>query len=76
MKKLYRSREDNKLSGVLGGLGEYWHIDANILRLAFILTFLATAVFPMLLTYAVAWIIIPESPESLHPVTMKEETAK
>ncbi|MCB0305108.1 MAG: PspC domain-containing protein [Calditrichaeota bacterium] len=68
MKRLYRSRQDVKLSGVIGGLGEFWDIDANLLRLATILLCLATGVFPLLITYAAAWAIIPETPGDAHPV--------
>lgn len=67
MKRLYRSREDAKISGVIGGLGEFWNIDANILRLAAILLCLATGVFPLLITYVIAWAIIPDAPGDAHP---------
>ena len=36
-KKLYRIEEGKVFCGVCGGIGEYFNIDANIIRLAFIL---------------------------------------
>ena len=63
MKKLYRSRNDKKLCGLLGGLGEYFDVDANLLRLLFILVCFITGFFPLLIAYIVACIIIPEAPE-------------
>lgn len=37
MRKLYRSRSNRKLAGVLGGLAEYSGHDASLLRVLFIL---------------------------------------
>ena len=60
MKKLYRSRNNRMLFGVLGGLGEYYNIDPTLLRLAFILLTFFSHVFPGILVYIIAAIIIPE----------------
>lgn len=62
MKKLYRSREDQKLAGVISGLGEYFEIDANLLRLLTILVGFFTGIIPVLVTYFIAWAIIPLKP--------------
>ena len=35
-KKLYKSQGDRKLCGVCGGLGEFFGIDASLIRLAWI----------------------------------------
>jgi phage shock protein C len=59
MKKLYRSREDQKLGGVIGGLGEYFEVDSNLLRLVSILVCFFTGIIPILLTYLIAWAILP-----------------
>lgn len=61
MKQYYRSREDQKLGGVIGGLAEYFQVDANLLRLATIFLCFLTAFFPLVATYFIAWILIPES---------------
>ena len=60
MRRLYRSKEDRKISGICGGLGELLGIDPNIFRLGSILLALTTGVFPVLVTYLVAWMILPE----------------
>ncbi len=60
MKRLYRSKTDRKIAGIFGGLGELYDIDPTILRLIAVLLFLITGFFPMLFTYIVAWIIIPD----------------
>lgn len=62
MKRLYRSRTDQKISGVIGGLGEYLNVDANALRLVTILVGFFTGIFPVVIAYIVAWMILPEAP--------------
>lgn len=37
MKKLYRSRNDRKISGVLGGLASYTGLDPSLLRVLFVI---------------------------------------
>jgi len=71
MRKLYRSRSNKKLAGVLGGLGEYWKIDPTIIRLIFLIIFFITAIFPFLIAYIIAAIIIP-----LEPITRKQRKYK
>jgi phage shock protein C len=60
MKKLYLSRTDRKIGGVCGGLGETYGIDSTLVRLAWVFIGLATAIVPALVTYIIAWIIIPQ----------------
>ena len=63
VKKLYRSEREKMLGGVCGGLAEYLEIDVNIIRLLFIATGLLTVLFPMVIFYIIAWIIIPVEEE-------------
>jgi phage shock protein C len=66
MKKLYRSQTDRKIAGICGGLGELYEIDPNLLRLIAVLVFLVSGFFPVLVTYIIAWIIIPDGkPETV-----------
>ena len=63
MKRLYRSRTDKVLGGVVGGLRAYFNldVDTNLLRL---ITAGLTLVMPLLAAlYIIAWIIIPLEPE-------------
>jgi len=59
MKRIYRSQEDKKIAGILGGLGELFDIDPTLLRLLFVFIGLATGVIPLAFAYLIGWIIIP-----------------
>ena len=61
MKKIYRSTNDVKLAGICGGLGEIFDLDPTIIRLLLIFATIATGVIPLVITYLVGWIIIPEN---------------
>ena len=80
MKRLYRSQKDRKIAGICGGLGELYEIDPNLLRLIVVLVFLVSGFFPVLVTYIIAWIIIPDGePETVtaeKSTTSKKPTKK
>ena len=59
-KRLYRSEKNKVIAGVFSGLGEYFNLDAVILRLAWILLVILTGLIPGLIAYLVAVIIIPK----------------
>ncbi|HHW54355.1 MAG: PspC domain-containing protein [bacterium] len=61
-KKLYRSKEQRMLAGVCGGLAEYLDLDVTILRLALAFIIFFTGIFPGLLFYFIAALIIPARP--------------
>ncbi len=73
MKRLYRSRTERILGGICGGLGEHTDIDPTIIRLIWILVTLIS-LGTGIIVYAVAWIIIPESPEESAARTTIAET--
>ena len=58
--KLTRSIHDRKISGVCGGMGEYFKIDPTIVRILWIIGTLATGGFG-LLAYVILIIALPES---------------
>ncbi|MFH1751115.1 MAG: PspC domain-containing protein [Candidatus Micrarchaeota archaeon] len=58
VKKLYRSRKDYMVGGVCGGMGKYFGIDSNLVRLAFVL--LAFAGGAGIILYLAAWLLLPE----------------
>ena len=60
IKQLYRSKENVKIWGIIGGIGEYFEIDPTILRLGFIILTIATGVFPCIIAYIIAHFIIPK----------------
>lgn len=57
-KKLYRSKENKKICGVCGGVGEYFNIDPTLVRLG--LAVLSLFAGGGILLYIVAAIVIPE----------------
>ncbi len=58
-KRLYRSSTNVKISGVCGGIGEYFDIDPTLVRLLWILGSLFTALFFGILAYVICVCIIP-----------------
>lgn len=59
MKKLYKSSSDRKLCGVCGGLGEYFGIDPNVVRLLFVVIGIMSAGGGALF-YILAALLLPE----------------
>jgi len=59
-KKLFPSAKDKKIFGVCGGIAEYFGADATIVRLAWVLLTIMTGIFPGILTYLMAAIIMPK----------------
>jgi len=59
-RRLTRSTADRKLAGVCGGLAEYFHLDATVVRLAWaILTVVPGCIVLGVLAYLVAWFVMP-----------------
>ena len=56
-KKLARSRTNRWIAGVCGGLGEYFGVDATVVRLIFIVASLAFGFG--LIPYIVLWVVMP-----------------
>ena len=60
MKKLYRSRRNRMLTGVCGGIAEYFSIDPTVVRIGFAVTTLITGAG--ILAYLVCLVLMPEYP--------------
>mgnify|MGYP000996438300 FL=1 len=62
MKRFYRSKDEKKIAGVCGGLGEYFDKDPVFFRIIFVLiTF-----FPPtcgILLYLIMWFVVPKKPQ-------------
>lgn len=56
---LHRSRRDFLVAGVLGGIAETYGWNSNLLRMAFILSFLIPG--PQAILYFFAWYFMPEA---------------
>ncbi len=65
-KKLYRSKTDEKIAGVCGGVAKFFGIDATIIRLAWALLVLCAGTG--LLAYIVCAFVIPEEPDNYEVV--------
>ena len=59
MRKLYRSNSDIKISGVCGGIAEYFGIDSTIVRLLWVLGTFMTGFFIGIVLYIACVVIIP-----------------
>ena len=66
MKKLYKSATNRTISGVCGGIGEYFNIDPTIIRIILIafVFFGGSGV----IAYIVAALIIPNPPRYEDPI--------
>lgn len=61
-KRLYRSRDNRILAGVMGGIGDYFDIDPALIRLVYLLVTVFTGIAPGVLVYIVAILIVPVRP--------------
>jgi phage shock protein C len=71
-RKLMRSHAERKIAGVCAGLAQYFDLDVSLVRILCIFITLATGVCPGVVTYLLAWIIIPQEPE-LKPVVAAQQ---
>lgn len=62
MQKFYRSRTEKKVAGLCGGLGEMVDVDPTLVRLGVVLVCFVTGVIPVVVTYLIAWWIVPLRP--------------
>lgn len=63
-KKLYRSKTDEKIAGVCGGIAEYFNIDPTIVRLIWALVTVCGCGSGVLV-YIVCACVIPEKPMNI-----------
>jgi phage shock protein C len=60
-KRLVRPRVGRKVAGVCAGFAEYFDLDVTLVRLVWLITAIMTGVG--VLSYPIAWIVMPEEPE-------------
>ncbi|QAT62323.1 MULTISPECIES: PspC domain-containing protein [Tissierellales] len=58
-RKIYRSKDNKIISGVCGGLGEYFNVDPSIMRLLWIILAFVTAGFAII-AYFICALVIPQ----------------
>ncbi len=61
-RSLRRSRDNRMLAGVVGGLAEYFDVDATLARIIFVIVSVMSAAFPGIFVYIVLWLLMPEAP--------------
>ena len=62
MRKLYKSRKNRVISGVCGGIAEYFDVDPVLVRILFVLFFFFGG--SAILAYIIGMIIIPQVPSN------------
>jgi phage shock protein C len=62
-KRLVRPRADRRIAGVCAGFAEYFDLDVTLVRLVWLLVGVMTGVG--LLSYPIAWIVMPEEPATV-----------
>ena len=60
--QLFRSIADRKLSGVCGGIAEYFVIDPTLVRILWVVGTLITQVLPGIIIYIAMAYIVPDKP--------------
>lgn len=64
IRRLYRSTSEARMAGVCAGLGLYFGIDPVLIRLGWIGVTCLTGFVPGIVAYVVAWVIVPQEPQS------------
>lgn len=72
-KRLVRSRANRKIAGVCAGFAEYFDLDVTLVRVVWLVLLLIPPCLG-LLSYLIAWIVMPEEPE-MHPVPTGQRQA-
>lgn len=62
---LYRSKRQNMIAGVMGGIAERFGWNATLLRIIFVLVSVMSAAFPGILVYLILWLVIPKQQNSM-----------
>lgn len=60
MKRVYRNKQNGILAGICAGLAEHFSIDVTLVRLLIVFATVLTGFAPLIITYLVGWVIIPE----------------
>ena len=68
-KRLMRSSTDSKIGGVCGGLAQYFEADPGIVRILVTLITIASGLVFGILSYVVAWVILPLAPPQFYAET-------
>lgn len=59
---LYRSRRNNIIAGVCGGLANWLGWDVTLVRVLYVIISIGSAAFPGILMYLLLWFLMPKEP--------------
>lgn len=74
MKKLYRSKTNRVFAGVCGGFGAYFNVDPVAIRVIYAICTIFSGIFPGIIAYIVAALLIPEELEHAPHESSSPET--
>jgi phage shock protein C len=60
-KSLRRSTRNSLIAGVIGGVAEYFEVDATVLRVVYVILSIVSVAFPGILVYLILWFLIPKA---------------
>jgi phage shock protein C len=72
-RKLIRPRVGRKIAGVCLGFSEYFDIDVTVVRVVWLIASVTTVIG--MISYPIAWIVMPEEPRQLTAPTAAKEVA-
>lgn len=58
--KLVRSRQDQMIAGVCGGIARFLGWDPTLVRVLYVAVSVVSAAFPGILVYIILWIVMPK----------------
>lgn len=64
-RRLARQRSARKIGGVCAGFAEYLDVDVTLVRVLWIIITVLSGIFPGVIAYVVAWIVMPEFADGL-----------
>ena len=63
-KRLYRSRTERQLTGVLGGVSDYLGLDPSFVRIVYVILTILTGFMPGIILYFIMALIVPIEPKT------------
>lgn len=66
-RRLMRSATDKKIAGVCAGFADYFDLDPSLVRIVWILLTFFSAIFPGIIIYLIAWLVMPLAPYPVAP---------
>jgi phage shock protein C len=52
------------IAGVVGGLAEFFELDATLLRVVYVIISILSVAFPGILVYLVLWFLLPKADQA------------